>query len=127
MSAVLPGVERVKLVKILGLLSSEHGGEVANAGRLADNLVRERGLRWGDVIGAPQEASAPAPAQNPFYEARRARETEWRDKATKVAKSSRATEWERAFAANILKWWAGSLTEKQQARLDEAFTKCLDD
>jgi hypothetical protein len=39
-----------RLVKLLGMLGSHHDGERANAARLADALVRERGLRWRDVI-----------------------------------------------------------------------------
>ena len=39
-----------RLAKLLGMLGSDHDGEVCNAARLADALVRERGLRWDDVI-----------------------------------------------------------------------------
>ena len=51
-----------RLVRLLGMLGSEHDGEVANAGRLADRLVRELGLTWGEVV---QPAIAPPPPPPP--------------------------------------------------------------
>jgi hypothetical protein len=38
------------LVKLCGLLGSDHPGEVANAGRAADQFIRRLGLSWHDVI-----------------------------------------------------------------------------
>jgi hypothetical protein len=38
------------LAKLLGMLGSDHLGEVANAGRLADKLVRSAGLTWADIV-----------------------------------------------------------------------------
>lgn len=46
-----------RLAKLCGLFGSSHGGERANAAALADKLVRERGLTWFDVIGAPTPAA----------------------------------------------------------------------
>jgi len=56
-------IDRDRLVKLLGMLGSAHDGEVAAAGRAADRLVREAGLRWPDIIpaanrDAPDIASA---------------------------------------------------------------------
>lgn len=48
-----------RLVKILGLLGSDHDGEIAAAGRKAHALIKGAGLTWDDVI-AP---AAPAPQQ----------------------------------------------------------------
>jgi hypothetical protein len=39
-----------RLVKLLGLLGSDQDGEVVNAGRMADRLVRQHGLTWPDII-----------------------------------------------------------------------------
>jgi hypothetical protein len=39
-----------KLVKVLGMLGSDHDGEVAAAGRRADAMIKGAGLSWGDVI-----------------------------------------------------------------------------
>jgi hypothetical protein len=43
-------LDREKLVRVLGMLGSAHDGEIAAAGRAADRLIREAGLRWPDVI-----------------------------------------------------------------------------
>jgi len=53
--ALLCGKAAEHLVKLLGLLGGDHDGERANAGRMADDFVRQFGLRWADVIyGAPE-------------------------------------------------------------------------
>jgi len=39
-----------RLVKVLGMLGSPHVGERAAAGLNADQLVKQLGLRWPDII-----------------------------------------------------------------------------
>jgi hypothetical protein len=39
-----------KLVKVLGMLGSDHDGEVAAAGRRAHSMLKAEGLTWVDVI-----------------------------------------------------------------------------
>jgi hypothetical protein len=50
-----------KLVKVLGMLGSDHDGEVAAAGRTAHSMLKAKGLTWSDVIvpagPAPQQQS----------------------------------------------------------------------
>lgn len=46
-----------KLAKVLGMLGSEHDGEIAAAGRRANTMVKSAGLTWGDVISP----TAPGP------------------------------------------------------------------
>ena|SRR5215211_6431774 len=41
---------QVRLVKLCGMLGSEHDGERAAAAMKADQLLREHGLRWSDAI-----------------------------------------------------------------------------
>ena len=43
---------RTRIAKLLGMCGSAHDGEVLNAARKADALVREHGTTWADVIGA---------------------------------------------------------------------------
>jgi hypothetical protein len=50
MTVPLTSQERIRLARLLGMLGSSHDGEVANAGRLADRLVRGAGLSWSDVL-----------------------------------------------------------------------------
>jgi hypothetical protein len=122
MSATLPAVERGKLVKICGMLGSDHDGERASAAKLADDMLRALGLTWDAVI-APKTLSAPHPAENPFRAKAEAERTAWRTKAAVVATSSRVTAWERDFAKDLLDWTA-ALSERQQACLDKAYAKC---
>ena len=42
-------IDRDRLSKLLGMLGSDHDGEVINAARAADRLVRDAGLRWPDI------------------------------------------------------------------------------
>jgi hypothetical protein len=46
----LAEVDRARLTRLLGMLGSAFDGEVANAGRLADKLVRNAGLTWAAVL-----------------------------------------------------------------------------
>jgi len=43
-------IDRERLIKLLGLLGSDHNGEIASAGRMADALIRDDGATWADVI-----------------------------------------------------------------------------
>jgi hypothetical protein len=45
--------EATRLAKLCGMFGSDHDGERAAAAAKADQLVRERGLRWHDVIVIP--------------------------------------------------------------------------
>jgi hypothetical protein len=56
--------EITKLVRILGMLGSDHAGERASAGLLATRLLKQRGATWADVIGAPMLASPPPQTRN---------------------------------------------------------------
>ena len=42
---------RTRIAKLLGMCGSAHDGEVLNAARKADALVREHGLTWPSIIG----------------------------------------------------------------------------
>ena len=50
---VLSNADRNRLTRLLGMLGSDFDGEVANAGRLADRLVRERDLTWSEILCPP--------------------------------------------------------------------------
>jgi hypothetical protein len=49
-----------RLAKLCGLFGSDHDGERANAARLADQLIREPGLTWPDVIMVPASTTTNA-------------------------------------------------------------------
>jgi len=43
------------LIKLCGMLGSDHAGERAAAAAMADRFVRTMGMTWTDVITAPPE------------------------------------------------------------------------
>src|ERR1041384_7653752 len=45
-------LDRERLVKLLGILGSAYDGEIINAARRADAMVRSSGLTWRDVVAA---------------------------------------------------------------------------
>ena len=50
--------DRKRLVKLLGLLGSEHDGEVVAAARLAERLRRSAGVSWSEMLQPAPRASA---------------------------------------------------------------------
>jgi hypothetical protein len=65
-------LDRVKLTKLLGLLGSNHDGEVVAAARAAQRLVKDAGMQWEDVLffGPPRTVRVPAaPNEAPSYHA----------------------------------------------------------
>jgi hypothetical protein len=64
--SALAEADRDRLAKLLGLLGSAYDGEVANAGRLADKLVRAAGLTWPDIIAPALPPPDHDPAADPL-------------------------------------------------------------
>lgn len=52
-STVAPPALCAKLAKVLGLLASDHDGEVAAAGRRANALLKGAGLTWDQLLTPP--------------------------------------------------------------------------
>jgi hypothetical protein len=71
-------IDRERLIKLLGLLGSDHNGEIAAAGRLADALIRDAGVTWADVI-------APEIDQRELIDALRAENEELRKKVHRLS------------------------------------------
>jgi hypothetical protein len=59
-TAALAEDDRLKLIKLLGMLGSEHAGERAAAGLKAHGLLAARGVTWAQLLTA-EPAAAPAP------------------------------------------------------------------
>ena len=88
-----------KLVKVLGMLGSDHDGEVAAAGRRADAMVKSAGLSWGDVIA--RAVPKPEPPQPPQRRWRRT--TSPSDTAALCLLWSEVlTDWETNFCRSIV-------------------------
>jgi hypothetical protein len=71
-------IDRERLIKLLGLLGSDHNGEIAAAGRTADALIRDAGVTWADVI-------APETVQKKLIDALRAENGELREKVHRLS------------------------------------------
>jgi hypothetical protein len=46
----LTKVELTRLTKLLGLIGSDHDGEVTNAARATNQFLQQRRLIWADVL-----------------------------------------------------------------------------
>jgi hypothetical protein len=84
-------LNRERLAKLLGMLGSEHDGEVVTAARHADALVRRAGLTWPDVVAAND--AQPELDNVGFGVANEIRFC--------LLHRDRLTEWERSFLASI--------------------------
>ena len=71
-------IDRERLIKLLGLLGSDHNGEIAAAGRMADALIRDAGVTWADVI-------APETVQKKLIDALRVENEELREKVHRLS------------------------------------------
>lgn len=107
-----------RLVKLCGLLASNHDGERAAAGLLASRLLRDAGLTWADVIGAQGGKTAPAggaPAGSYAYH------SQDRRVHSLLARPDVLTDWEAGFIASLARrrrW-----TAKQDAVFQEIWQR----
>lgn len=96
----------IRLVKLLGLLASSHDGERAAAGLKADQLIRERGLQWTDVICLPSLKPEPL---------------SWRDMVQECLNARSALNSAEISFLRSLRTWRGTPTPKQMAWLERIF------
>jgi hypothetical protein len=90
------------LVKVLGMLGSNHVGERAAAALKADQLVKQLGLRWPDIISVERTAITVA-----------ADEIDWREMIRVChGGSDELSVKERGFI-DSLSHWRGTPTPKQ--------------
>jgi hypothetical protein len=110
-SALLDAGQVDRLAKLLGMLGSDHDGEVVNAGRAADRLLRASGLTWFDVLPAPSIAISPTPSRN--RTPGRDRDDDWRRLASFcLDRAHQLSPRERGFVWSMWRW-RRQPTEKQ--------------
>ena len=104
-------LDRDKLAAVLGMLGSDHAGEIMAAARQAERLRREAKLSWHDIL-------KPVPAP------RREREVATVDDALDLceAYADWLTVWERGFVATLARQRSAA-SPKQIAILDQIVTK----
>jgi hypothetical protein len=98
---VAPPAFCAKLAKVLGLLASDHDGEVAAAGRRANALLKGAGLTWDQLLNPPasepqqQQSRAPRRWRRPASPSDAAALClQWRDEVL--------TDWEADFCRSLV-------------------------
>jgi hypothetical protein len=96
---VAPPALTAKLAKILGMLGSDHDGEVAAAGRRANAIIKGAGLTWDQVL-----APVVSPSESPHRPPRRwRRPTSASDSAALCLQWPEVlTDWETDFCRSIV-------------------------
>lgn len=61
--------KRTHLIKLLGMLGSDHEGEVLNAARMAQRLIGSEAMTWAEVMGATNGQYMDPGAYNAGYAA----------------------------------------------------------
>lgn len=98
----LSAPDRERLLKVLGLLSSDHAGERDAAALAAMRFLHERNITWSDVLAAPwSDGTAFAVFADNLHEEVR------RENARRNADQRRRTGWRETVAHCLEKW--GSL------------------
>jgi len=109
-------LDYTRLAKLLGMLGSDHDGEIAAAGRAASRLVRAAGLDWHEVL-RERVKHVPVVVRPP-------RATSPGDKIEAcLAHPAGLNEWERNFIRS-LRDFRGKFSAKQLATLDRLYAKC---
>jgi hypothetical protein len=113
--------DRDRLSKLLAMFSSTFDGEIVNAAKAAERLVKARGETWETVIVANGSAKARERPREPPPKSRSYR-SDFQDEIDAcVAKGNLLTPWEREFLTSISDRM--TLSEKQRAILDRIKTK----
>ena len=107
-------LDHEKLIRVLGMLGSDHPGERANAAAAADRMIREAGLRWPDII---QPKLAPP--------SRRQREFENLKEALDYTLdfAGELSEWELSFIWSVRRQRT-PISPKQSAIVRQIIEKC---
>lgn len=104
-----------RLAAVLGMMGSDHDGEVLSAARMAEKLRREAGVTWHELLiptEPPARASYTAP-EPPGW---------WDMVEACRARPDRLTDWERQFI-DVLAGYTHEPSEKQMRVLERLADK----
>lgn len=105
--------DRERLAKLMAMFSSTYDGEILNAAKAAERLVKNRGETWEAVL---VQASRSTRHEQPKPKYKPAR-TDFQDEIDAcMEKVKYLTPWEQSFLTSISERW--TLSEKQRAILD---------
>jgi hypothetical protein len=115
----LTSQEYERLTRLLGMFGSDFDGEVLNAARAAQKLVKSKGETWETVLRTAStqsytnghEQRRPKESTNEYKGAPHASEVD-----ACMGRANFCTPWEREFLVSIKDRW--SLSEKQRGILD---------
>lgn len=137
--------QQTRLIQLLGMMGSDHDGEVVNAARMAVKLVRDAKMDWGSVLnGKPMnggtaarvdEAAIKTAYENGYRRGLaegHAKPTSgyvpsgWREFARmlKDEHEDDLTEWEWNFVLSFIARGFDTPTEKQRAIFERIAEKC---
>jgi hypothetical protein len=86
--------ELQRLERLLGMLGSDFDGEIINAARLANRLIREAKVSWAQILHPPASPAPTAATQR----------RSWRTVAREcVERELEITGWEREFLSSVLR------------------------
>lgn len=107
--------DRERLSRLLGMFGSTYDGEVLNAARAAEKLIRNRGETWESVIVQKQEPQSRSCQEKP-----QPNKTNGFSHHAEVdaclARANFCTQWEQEFLVSIKERW--SLSDKQRSILN---------
>jgi hypothetical protein len=101
-----------RLIKLLGMCGSDHAGERSVAALKANQLVRECGLTWHDVVRAPIGRRKAADSSREWHKTRN----------FCLQHAALLREREQEFLVSLGKW-RGDLTQKQHDWLEAIFAR----
>ena len=114
-----------RLVKLLGMLGSNHDGERAAAALKANELVREHGLVWSDVIPTLEQQQEHAGRRPNDARAKNQddQKVDWRTMRGFCAQHFNLLRSREQEFVDDIGDWRGALTEKQSAWLVSIYTR----
>lgn len=110
-----------KLSKILGMLGSDHDGEVVAAGRRADAMIKASGLTWHQVFKFQADAYDDRDPPRQQYQ----NLNDFNDVLYAKIRLMYLSTWEKEFIESLNVWLKThrALTQKQRERLNQILAK----
>lgn len=121
----LGAADRDRLTKLCGLFGSDHAGERANAAAMADRLLRDRGLRWPDVLGVVGPDNAASHRSNDDVDQFAEWPGGWRSAVQHCLRYGSLSSWERSFLLKLSDW-LGEPSNKQLAIVKILLDRCIE-